>query len=598
MTLEIAIVLAILLISITLFVLQVFRLDVTALLVMLSLGLTGILTTEEALSGFSNPAVLSVLGIFMLTAGLENTGVNYSIGRLFQKFSGASEGKLILIIMLSVAALSSIMSNVAATAILLPSVAGIASRVNIPPSRLMIPLAFGSVIGGMLTQIGTPPNLIVSGYLQQYNLPKLQLFDFTPLALLILLFGIIYILFIGRKLLPSYTKEQRMQQVKMPAELASLYGMSDSMFEIKIPQSSILVDKTLADAKLGEDFQLFVVGVLRKGKTKLAPDAEEIIEADDTLLITAEDKNIKIFCENFQLDSHRIRQVELNKLSSPETGLMEATIAPHSKLEGRSLREINFRERYGVSVVGLWRDGDAVKFGLADVKLKFGDALLMQGQWNQLQLLKDEPDILLLNEIETHVDTSKSKIAVTILLLTIFLMVSKLVPISLAALTGGLLMVISGCLRINYAYRKIEWNVLFMIAGMLPLGTALSKTGTDQLLAQITLAPIASFGIVPLLSVVFLLTVILAATTSNSAAAVLMGPIVLHLGSGFGIDPKTLMLTVAYGASSAFLTPIAQPAFMLVMGPGGYKFKDYFKVGAILTLIVGITVVLGLTFIY
>ncbi len=598
MTLEIAIVLIILLISITLFLLQVFRLDVTALLVMLTLGLSGILTREEALAGFSNPAVITILGIFMLTAGLENTGVTYSIGRLFQKFSGASEGKLILIIMLSVAALSSIMSNVAATAILLPSIIGLASRVNIPPSRLLIPLSFGSVIGGMITQIGTPPNLIVSGYLTESGLSQLELFDFTPLALLILCIGIFYMLFIGRKLLPNYTKEERMRQVKMPAELASLYGMNDAMFEVKISPTSSLVSQSLQNAKLGESFQLFVVGILRKGRTKLAPDAEELIEANDTLLITAEEKNIKNFCNEFKLDLHRMHQLELNRLSTLETGLIEATIAPHSKLEGRSLREINFRERYGASVVGLWRDGDAVRFGLSDIKLKFGDALLLQGHWNQFQLLKDEPDIILLSEIETHVDTSKGKIAVAILLITIILMLSRMVPISLAALSGGVLMVISGCLGINYAYRKIEWNVLFMIAGILPLGTALAKTGTAQLIAETTLAPIASIGFVPLLTAIFLLTVILAATTSNSAAAVLMGPIALNIGIGFGIDPKLLMLTVAYGASSAFLTPIAQPAFMLVMGPGGYRFKDYFKVGAFLSLIIGVTVVLGLTFLY
>lgn len=595
MTPEIGLTLAIVLVAIGLFVSERLPVDVVALLVLLAVVVSGLLTPAEAFAGFASPAVIAVGAIFVVSGGLFHTGVAARMGRFIVGLSGRSEARLIAVLMLGVALLSAAMNNVAATAVLLPAVVVIAREMEIAPSRLLMPLAFGAVMGGTLTLIGTPPNIIISDVLVARGMAPLGFFEITVLGLPFVLAGTAFMATIGRRLLPDRPSRDKLRRAKLPDELLDIYHLPEYIFALDVPAGSSIVGLSLDESAMRHDFGVTVLAVMRESERVMNPEPSEILRANDRLLVEGGPHRLRQAAGRWGLRPGSATADEAELLLAGDTGLVEVTLAPRSAFEGRTLREVGFREKFGLTVLALWRGGDVMERGIADEPLRMGDALLVQGSWRPLTLLAREPDlIVLLADQAVPQRTGKAPRAVAILLGMIAIVVAGVALISVAALGAALLMILTGCVRIEDAYRSIEWKVVFVVAGTLPLGVAMEKTGTTQWLADGLVLNVAQLGVLPVLAVLFLSTAGLNLAMSNSATAVLMAPIAFSVGASLGLDPRPLVLAVAVASSVAFATPIAHQANLLVMGPGDYRSTDYLRVGLPLTLVAFVLLVLAL----
>jgi di/tricarboxylate transporter len=591
-TLEIALTLSILAAAIALFVTERLPVDVVALLVLLSLVIAGLLTPAEAFAGFASPAVVAVGAIFVVSAGLFQCGLAGWMTDLMIRLAGQSEPRLIALLMIGVAVLSAVMNNVAAVAVLLPAVIGISRRTAISPSRLLLPLAYGAAMGGTLTLIGTPPNLIVSDVLRQRGLPPVGFFEITMLGLPLLLAGVVFMLTVGRRLLPDRPFRDKLRRTRLPEELIDIYHLPEYIYALEVPTDSPLVGCTLEESAMRQDFGLTVLGVVRTSERVIDPEASEIIRADDRLLVEGGPRRLQRAASRWGLGASRASPEEAELLLAGDTGLVEVTLAPRSSFEGHSLREMDFREKYGVTVLALWRGGQPIEREIATEPLRMGDVMLVQGSWSRIALLRREPALIVLfGEEALPRRTRKAPIALAILLGMIAAIMSGLAPVAVAALGAALLMVLSGCLRMEEAHQAIEWNVVFVVAGTLPLGAAMESSGATQWIADVALSPVADLGTLPLLVLLFVVTALMNLAISNYVTAALLAPIAFSLGAAAGLDPRPLVLAVALGSSVAFATPIAHQSNLLVMGPGDYQSSDYLRVGVPLTLVALVVVV-------
>jgi di/tricarboxylate transporter len=773
MTAEIGFVLAILVAAIVLFVTERIRVDVVALMVLVGLALSGLVTPAEALSGFANLAVVTVWAVLILSAGLARTGVAGLIGRPVLRLAGDSEARLIATIMLLVGVLSGFMNDIGVAALMLPVVVDIARRTGRPPSRLLMPLAFAALLGGLNTLIGTPPNILVSEALRQHGLEPFHMFDYTPTGVVVMLAGIAFMVLVGRHLLPSrdikdlpgsdqsapgefFGLQERLFVIRLPtdstlanktlaqsrlgaalglnvlailrpdqnqlapgpaailrpgdrllvqgrpdrlaelrgrrtlvvvedhlaveqllsaelvlAELAlarhsSLpgqtleqidfrhrfgpivlairrgggvvrtnleklplqrddvllvqgtraqldalraeseflparrgvvqeYHLEERLVTMRLPEDSTLAGKTLVESRLGDAFGLGVMGIIREGEPRLMPDPEEQLAADDLLLIKGRPEDLATLegLQGLELDPSP--PPSLAELESEHVGLVEVVLSPRTTLAGKSLRQIFFRDKYSLSVLAIWRQGRAFRSDLRDMTLHFGDALLLYGPRERLRVLGQEPDFLVLTEAAQELPRlNKAPVALLIMAAVLVPVILDLLPIAIAAVAGVVLMILTRCLTMDEAYRAIEWKAVFLIAGMLPLGIAMEQTGTARFLAEGMVDLVGGLGPLAVMAGLFLLAALASQVMPNPAVAVLLAPIALNTASDLGISPYPLMMAVAVSASAAFLSPVGHSANILVMGPGGYRFADYTRVGIPLTLVVLLVVLLVL----
>ncbi len=776
MTPQIALTLAILLLATILFISERLRMDVIALLVLGSLALTGLVTPTQALSGFSSPAVVTVWAMFIISGGLSRTGIANLVGRQVMRLSGENEARLLVVIMLTAGLLSAVMNNVGVAALLLPVVMDISRRINHPPSKLLMPLALGSLLGGLTTLIGTPPNILVSDALSEYGLTPFGLFDFTPTGVLILGAGVLYVLFIGRRMLPSRNPEQEMR-VSQQKDLSGAYELLDRSFVIRFPANSPLVGMTLADSRLGSALRLNVVAILRNGRTHLAPRPDTILQPADRLIVQgradhlaelhgrqqliprpiapaleeliaqeiglaeahlsprsaligqtlyqsglrgrfgvnvkaiwrrgvlhrtnladtvlqAEDvllfqglrpsletiqnasdfQNFRLLTDDELAENYRLpeqlmalqipadspldgqtlaesrlgdafglnilavirngetdltpepeelfsagdtvlikgkpddlltlrglQEVEIESdvlpdlasLESEQIGLAEMVLSPYTTLRNKSLRQLNFREKYGLTVLAIWREGHPIHANLRDVPLQFGDGILLYGPREKLRVLGSEPDFLVLTQsAQAPLRQEKAPLALLIMAAILLPVLMGWLPISIAAVIGATLMVLSRCLTMEEAYRFIEWPAVFLIAGMLPLGIAMEQTGAASFLASGFISAIGGLGPHVVIAGLFVLTSLATQIIPTAALVVLMAPIAFNTASDLNLSPYPLMMTVAIAASASFASPVSHPANVMIMGPGGYRFGDYLKVGIPLTVVVLVLAVL------
>jgi di/tricarboxylate transporter len=771
MTTEIILVLSILIGAIVLFISNRVRMDLVGLLVLGSLAISNLVSPAQALSGFSNPAVITVWAVLILSGGLARTGIASKLGKFVLRLAGDNEIKLLIIIMLTSGILSGFMNSIGVASLFLPVVIDIARRTNRPPSRFLMPLAFACLLGGLNTLIGTPPNILVSEALREAGLKPFQMFDFTPIGLAILFSGTIYMTLIGRHLLPKrdlakelsrppdvtdlYNFQERMAFIRLPSnsplagksllesrlgaalelnvitifrennplmaprpefvlqagdrllvegkldrlfefhgkehllldqeklplerilsediKLAELFiplgsslagltlpqsafrytynlivlaiqrktttfyddletiplqegdtllvkgqqknleliedeeelllskvGMSrdfhleDHILMARVPAASNLAGKSLISSRLGDAFGLSVQGIIRQDYTELMPTPEEILQAGDTLILKGKINDLRTIegLQNLVIETDT--QPDLAELETDETGIIEAVLSPHSSLHGKAIRELDFRAKYGLTILAIWREGRAYRSHLRDFKLRFGDALLLFGPRRRLRMFGTEPDFLVLSEEALPAPRlNKAPFALLIMALVLIPVILNWLPISIAAVAGVSLMILTGCLNMDEAYRLIEWKAVFLIAGMLPLGIALEQTGAAKLIGDGMISLLGNSGPLALSAGLFILAALGSQVMPNPAVAVLLVPIALNTASELGISPYPLMMTIAVSASAAFLSPVGHPANLLVMGPGGYKFSDYIKVGLPLTIIV-LLVSLGL----
>jgi di/tricarboxylate transporter len=771
---QIAVIFAILGVAVVLFVTEWIRVDVVALLVLVSLALTNLVTPAEALSGFSNLAVITVWAILILSSGLARTGVAGVVGRQVLRLSGRSEARLIAVIMMIVGVLSGFMNSIGVTALMLPVVVDIARRTDRPPSKLLMPLAFAALLGGLNTLIGTPPNILISEALHDYGLAPFRMFDYTPIGVIALVSGVAFMALVGRHLLPKRDIEkefaargqvepgeffglrERLFAIQLPPEcrlagktlvesrlgaalglnvigiirngetelapmpgtilhagdrllvegrqgqLAELLGrhhliiedehltleklmsavigmaeatlsptstlpgqtleqidfrhrfgvivlairrgntvlrtkleeiplhsadvllvqgaheqldalrqdpelivsdvestevyhLEERLTAVRIPKDSTLVGKTLLESRLGDAFGLGVLGIIRQEKTHLMPDPAEQIMDGDLLLVKGRQEDLLAF-EGFQsLMIDRQAPPTLDTLESEQIGLTEVVLSPHTTLTGRTLRELHFREKYGLNVLAIWRAGQAYHSNLRDMALRFGDALLLYGPRDRLKVLGSEPDFLVLTEEAQEAPRlEKAPLALLIMAAVLVPVILGWLPIAISAVAGVVLMILTGCLTMEEAHRAIEWKAVFLIAGMLPLGIAMERTGAASFLAEGVVDLVGGFGPLAVVAGLFVLAALASQVMPNPAVAVLFAPIALSTASDLGVSPYPLMMAVAVSASAAFLSPVGHPANVLIMGPGGYRLSDYLKVGTPLTLVVLVVVLLAL----
>jgi di/tricarboxylate transporter len=770
LTIQIALVLSILILAIILFISERVRVDVVGLLVMVSLVLTGLLTPEEAISGFSSPAVITVWAVFILSAGLSRTGVAGIIGRQILRLAGKGEMQLMAIIMITAGIMSAFMNNVGVAALLLPVVMDITRRVGRPPSRLLMPLATGCLLGGLTTMIGTPPNIIVSNSLHEYGLVSFSLFDYTPVGLAVLISGVIFMILVGRHLLPTRDLAQEYSEGKR-IDLEKIYDISGRLFIIRVPEKAALAGKSLAESRIGNILGVNILGIIRDGETNLSPEPSSVLYSGDRLLATGtaetlekyhdygyfeiEDDHLtverlvskevelaelsidpgsdflgmtlqeinfrnrfgvnvvaiwkggEIYRTNLQkmplhqgdiliiqgpkekiqvlrddenflvsavenaevsqlherlimikipVDSNLVGKtleqsrlgdafglnvlgivregttslipkpsdkllagdtllvegrledqlsirglqdlkiedsstISLKDLQTERVGMTEVVLSPHTNLAGKTLRDIHFREKYGLNVLALWREGRVYRLNLQDMPLRFGDALLLFGNREKVKMLGSEPDFLvLMEEAEEVPRIEKAPVAAVIMGLVILPVILDILPIFIAAVIGATVMVLTKCLTMDEAYRYIEWRAVFLIAGMLPMGIALEKTGAATFIANNMISLIGDMHPLTIIIGIFLLTAMAAQMMPTAAVAVLMASIALNMANVLQVSPYALMMTVAMAASASFMSPVAHPANVLIMGPGGYRFIDYIKVGLPLTLVVLVVV--------
>lgn len=588
--------------TIVLFVMDRLRSDVVALMAVLALILTGLLTSEQALAGFANPLTLTIALLFVVGGGLFRTGVADLIGRSLLLASGNSEARLLVVVMIGAGVLSGFLSNTGTTAVLLPAIVSLAWRIGSRPSRLLIPLAFAAQIGGMLTLIGTPPNIVVTDLLAAQGLRPFGFFEFAPIGVVLLIAGVLFMLTLGQRLLPDRASKSREAQSIKARELTDTYRLPASLFRMRVRRGSSLVGQTLAQSGLGRDFDVSVVGhVARRGQTRavdrLTPDT--VIRADDVLMVRADEDALQRAAATFNLGIQPAGELSEDELLSREIGLAEVLLTQRSTLNGKTLAEANFANKYAVQVLGVLRLGQPVGGQLSDARLRFGDALLVRGTWREIEVLGEEVrDFVVVGQPEAMLPAAqlhpRAPVAIAALIGMLILITFNVVPTVVATLLAAVAMILGGCLTMEEAYASTNWESVVLIACMLPMSTALQQTGAADFIAQAIVGGVGPLGPLALLAGLFLLTMVLTQFISNTATTVLVAPIAFQAATGLGVSPHAALMAVAVGASAAFATPIATPVNTLVLTPGGYHFRDFAKVGLPLQfifLLIAITVV-------
>ena len=592
MTSEIALTLAIIVGALIVFGTEKLRVDVVALLVLIIVGLTGLVGPKEVFAGFSNSAVITVWAVYIVSGGLFKTGVADILGKFILRLSGNSEVRLIVVIMLTCGLMSAFMNNVGATAMLLPAVISVAKQTKTPVSKLLIPLSFSSLLGGKITLIGTPANILATSIVSEHGLPTFSFFDFAPIGLVVLTTGVLYMIFIGRHLLPV---RQTPGDAQVKGELRKYIS------EIRVLSEGKLAGCSLLESKLGVDYDLMVIAVVRGSETITKLKRGTLIQPDDILLIEGSTENLLRAKKELGLEiaNENKQHAELDKLSEEEIGIVEATLAPRSSVENRTLRSLNFRDHYGFTVLAIRRQGEIITEHLSDLDLKFGDDLILQGPQRRTLALEEKSDFLVLEPLEIPESRRrKMPIAIGLMLLVIGLVLFAGIDISLAMVIGAAGMVVFRCLSMDEAYASIDWRTVFLVAGMLPLGAAMESSGTATYIADLMLDTIGGMGPMAALAGIYLLAALITQPMSNAAAMVLVVPIALDTAMSLGANHLTFTLAVVIGAATSFLTPVGHKANVLVFGPGGYKFFDYARVGALLTVFLFIVTMISLPIFY
>ena len=584
------------------------RSDLVALISMLALLLGGVLTTNEAFSGFSNSTVIMIAALFVVGEGLSRTGVTAWLARQVVILAGNNWTRIMGVMMIGTALLSAFISNTGTVATLLPAVVAIAWRIDSRPSKLLIPLAFAANAGGLLTLTGTPPNIVVSDTLSAAGYTPFNFFEYSYIGLPLLGVTVLYMLILGQRLLPDNKAGNRPEDLDRAMQgMVDTFLLDGKLFVAQVPENSLMVGKTLGISALGADYNVTVLQVERGGgseqkkrmgsgkkrkETIHLPNQKTTIFKGDKLILkgaskavsqAADDKGILI--EQIPLD--QVEQPEL--LINSEVGIAEIFITPRSAYIGKRIDEVGLWQKYGLQAVSLLRDGRAVHRGKSQFEV--GDALLVRGYWKDLELLRSHKDKFTV--IGSPEDLSKqvvvlsfkSIIAVVSLVAMVFMMVTGIVATVVAAVITAVIMVLGRCLDMKQAYNSLGMQSLVLIASMIPLSLALETTGGAKLMAEGLVSALGSIHPLALMAGVFLLTSFFSQVINNTATAVLMAPIVLNAAELSGLSPYPLLITVSVSASTAFLTPIGTTTNLMVMTPGGYNFNDYLKSGAPLVAI-------------
>jgi len=593
---DLVVTLVILTAAIVLFLSERLSIDLVALLVLVALGLSRVLTPQEVFSGLSDTAVITILAIFVLAHGLEVTGMADRMGDLVVRLAGKSEARLIAALMGMAAFMSLFMNNIAVASTLLPATSTVARRSGIKISRLLIPLAFGSLLGGSAT-LFTTTNIVVSGALKDNGYQGFGVLDFAPVGMPIVVVGIAYMVLFGRRWLPKEKPAERdevLRQAQM--DLFSTYHLGERLFRARIPAGSILNNRKLAESSLREKYGLNVVAVERNDEKILAPLPDFVFQQGDVMLLEGRLEEFRKVDTEPYLEIQSLPQYQERDLETQDVVILEVVLSPRSQFIGHTLKETHFREKFGMTVLAVWNGERMIRTGLADLKLAFGDALLLQGPRNRLPTLRLSSELIVLSDEEQPVRKAFNKGALALSIFGLTLAVAALGPFSVGEvmLAGALVMIIMNVMTMEQAYRVIEWRIVFLVAGMLPLGMAMTKTGATALFAKALIDVVGPYGPQVLLLGLLTLTVLLSQAMKGAAVSAVLAPIAIQAAQQVGADPRAMSMGVALATSMAFITPLGHPVNILMMGPGGYRFRDFFKVGLPLTALLFIVVLVTL----
>jgi di/tricarboxylate transporter len=577
MTIEIGLLLVIIAAAVVLFSLENLPVDVIALGILMTIILTGLLPVEEAFAGFGSNTVVMIFGLLVITAALMNTGVTDIAGQELLRLAGDKPKRLLAIVMAIPAFLSAFISNTATTAMFTPLTLGLARRTKTNAAKLLMPLAFATILASSVTLISSSTNIVVSDIIVHYGMEPLGLFELTVVGLPIAVMGIIYMLTLGHRLIPDRGKAE---------EFTTPLGLRPYLAEVVIPTGSTLIGKTLAESGLGRDMDLTVLRVVRNNNRYLVPQASLRLEENDELLVEGKRTQILKVKDAASVVLKGDITLADPRLQSGDMELAEVILLPQSPLTGRTLKTLRFRERFGIQVLGINRRGEAIFRKLSETRLRTGDQLLIQGPHTNITAL-DENNFHVIGAVEEkRPNRTRAPIALGIFASVILLTAFNLLSLPVAVILGAIGVFVTRCITPDEAYRDISWKAIIVIGCMLAMGRAMEYTGTATYLAGQIVALTGNLTHpLWLLTAFFMLTMILTQPMSNQAAAVLVLPIAIQTAMQLGLNPRTFAAMIAVGASCSFITPL-EPACLIVYGPGGYKFTDFVRVGSPLTVLV------------
>jgi di/tricarboxylate transporter len=553
--------------------------DVVALGVLLALVFTGLVPKEKAFAGFGSDTVIMIFGLLILTAALERTGVVELAGRFGLRYGGGNPDRLLWIVMIASAVIGAFISNTASTAFFLPMVFGIARKAGVSASKLLMPLAFASILTSSVTLISTSTNVVVSGMMTQRGMPPMGMFELTPVGIPIVVVGLVYMFFV-RRFVPDRTSS---------TELTEEFGLRPYLSEVVISPNSDLAGKTLREADMGRQLGLEVLRIVRDDEKHIVPRASTVLRPGDILIVTGNEKDILQVKDTSGLEIVADTKLSDPDLTTQEIALAEAVLLPGSPLIGRTLQRQRFRDRYGVQVLGINHHGVNVVSKLSQSVLKLGDVLLLQGRRENIERLHENQVVSALRPLEAMEEKrprrSRAPLAVAIFFGVLAMVTFDVLTLPVAAMLGVFLVFITRCITPVEAYGAVEWKAIVLIASLLSLGVAMEHTGTAKYAATRLLALLGDADPRWLLTAFFALTVILTQPMSNQAAAIVVLPIAIETALQMDLNPRTFVMMVAVAASCSYLTPL-EPACLMVYGPGRYRFSDFFKIGSVLTLLI------------
>ncbi len=578
MTFEIALLLFIIAVALVLFSLELLPTDIIAMGILLSLPLTGLLTPEQAFAGFGSDTVVMIFGLLIMTAALVRTGVADSLSKTIVEVVGENRDRLELVIMITASILSAFMSNTASTALFVPITLELARRLKVRASKLLMPLAFAAILASSVTLVSTSTNIVISGLLTRYEMDPLGMFELAPVGIPILVLGLLYMLTLGRRLIPNREPTDTLSERD--------FAIRPYLAEIMVLPDSPLVGKTLAEAKLGKNMDLTVLRVVRDKRRYLVPRPHLELQAKDELLVKGLRTQILEIKETAGIGIKADVKLSDPRFQTENLHLAEAIVLPGSPLIGRTLKSLHFRQRYGLQVLGINRRGETVFRKLSQTPLQIGDQLLVQGRRSQIKALDADNTLHVIGSVrhEYH-DRKLAPVAIGIFGAVLLLAGTGLLALPVAVLLGTLATFLTGCITPEEAYREITWKALIVIGSMLALGAAMEATGAAEYLAHSLVSLLDNGSPTLLLSTFFFLSLALTQPMSNQAAAVLVVPIAIQTAQHLGLNPRTFAVMIAVGASCSFITPL-EPACLMVYGPGHYRFVDFVKVGSLLTVVV------------
>ncbi|MCM3337538.1 SLC13 family permease [Paenibacillus sp. MER TA 81-3] len=612
MTADMIITLVVLAAAAILFMSGKVRSDLVAICSLVLLVLLDILSPNEALSGFSNSIVIMMIGLFIVGGGIFQTGLAKMASGKMLKLAGESEFRLLITVMLATSFIGAFVSNTGTVAVMLPIVVSLATSANISPGRLLMPLAFASSLGGTLTLIGTPPNLVISETLSKAGFEELSFFSFTPIGLVCLVIGTGLILLLSKLLPKEHGEGKGNRRGRSLNELARQYRLSQNLYRVQVSDDSLITTKTLLELDIPNQYQVHIIEIRRKTSHKNPffktinqeiAGPSTVINKQDILYVYGVFEAVQAFAEFYQLTllDHQVVEQSIiqntERFASDQIGIAEVLLPPNSSLINLQVKQSGFREKYSVNILGIQRKGEYLLHQLKDEKIRFGDALLIQGTWKSIALLsKEESDIVVVGQpLEAAAAiplNHKAPIAAGIMLFMVVLMILEVFPAVISVMIAAILMVATGCLRgMEAAYKTINWESIVLIGGMIPMSIAIEKTGAAALLSEKLVSSLGNIGPFALLAGVYFTTSILTLFISNTACAVLFAPIALTAAVQLGVSPVPYLFAVAIAAGMCFAVPFSTPPNALVMSAGKYTFMDYVKVGLPLQLLLGVAMV-------